>query len=55
MQVKPHVQSTALQERHMCVHTAAGGQDCIVVVACFHSYMEVYNKHETAHRPSVDR
>lgn len=39
MQVKPHVQSTALQERHTCMHTAAGGQDCIVVVACFHSFI----------------
>lgn len=55
MQVEPHIQSTALHGRHMCVHTAAGGQDCILVVACFHSNTEVYDRHEMAHRPSGDR
>lgn len=55
MQVESHVQSTALKGRHTCVHTVAGGQDCILVVACFHLYTEVYDRHETAPRPSVDR
>lgn len=55
MQVEPHVHSTALQGHHSCVHTVTGGQDCFLVVAFFYSYMEVYDRHETAHRPSLDR